>query len=169
MDYRVYDDKERGVSPTNLRYEHKGFDLKKTQEIEEKKWEEIRQREEEGNKLGWSSEKHFEERLKIVDKYEPLLKKPDFSKKVYRTMIGHYGGKYVEVPEEYFEEFKAQFPPNEFPKEVRTLDVRDKLTFEGEQHFRSQFPNSNKIKEVFFADRSKGGKRLEYLELPRPE
>jgi hypothetical protein len=164
MDTHIYSDPERSL--TNLRYESKAFDLAKIQAIEARKWEEIRAKESEGNKLHWSPEKHFEERIKIVNKYEPLLKKPGLRDIIWQTSIGHYGGLYVEVPEEHFDEFKAQFPPREFPREVRTVDVRDKYTFEGEQAFRSRFPNSNRIKEVFFADRSKGSKRLDYMELP---
>jgi len=134
---------------------------------ENRKWEEIRRAEEEGYKNHLSSDKIFQQRLAIVKKYEAALKKPDLRPIVYRTSIGHYGGMYVDVPEEKFDEFKSFFPANVFPREVRQInDVREDFTFEGEEHFRKKFPRSNYLKSVFFADRSKGLKYLDFLELP---
>lgn len=166
MNPRMYEDLASGFSPTKLDYQAKPFDLRKIQEIESKKWEEIRQIEERERHEGWNPDKAFAERIKIVEKYEPLLKKPDLKNLVFSTSIGHYGGRFIDIPEENFEAFKAFFPPNEFPREVRTVDVRTQWTIEGEQAFRRRFPNSNTIKQVFFADRSKGLKRLEYMDLP---
>jgi len=118
---------------------------------------------------GWSADKIYQERVNVAKKYESRLKKPDMRPYIYKTSIGHYGGMYVDVPEEHFAKFKRQFPPKEFPRKVRTVDVREKYTFEGEKNFRRRFPNSNVLKEVFFANGSKGEKRLDFLEMPRSE
>jgi hypothetical protein len=56
----------------------------------------------------------------------------------------------VEVPPEKFSEFKALFPAREFPRTVTTNP-------------------DNGNKKVFFADRSAGDQRLEYMRTPIPE
>lgn len=107
-------------------------------------------------------------RTALVNVYES--KKPDLRPHIYKTMIGHYGGLYVHVPEEHFTEFKSHFPSREFPRRVETTDVREKYTFEGERNFRKRFHSSNKIKEVYFGDRSKGLQRIDrHLRMPRSE
>jgi len=161
--------KRHDVRKTNLRYKSKAVPLKELQNREALKWKEMREMEQKAGRERWSSEKQYSERVKIAKKWQPILAKPDLKPIIYRTSIGHYGGQFVEVPEEHFQEFKSYFPPKEFPREVQTTDVREKSTFEGEQRFRNRFPNSNKIKQVYFRDRSKGLKRLDFMELPRNE
>lgn len=134
---------------------------------QDRKWREIKAMEQKGLHEGWSHEKLYAERLKIV--YKHRHKKPDVRPLIYKTMIGHYGGLYVDVPEEHFKKFKAHFPSREFPRRIRRTDVREKYTFEGEKRFRKRFPKSNILVEVFFGDRSKGLKRLDFMEMPRPE
>jgi hypothetical protein len=96
-------------------------------------------------------------------------KKRDLSPDIYRTHIGHYGGLHVEVPEEKFEGFKSHFPAKEFPRKVDTDDYRDaeKHTSGALERFHKTFPNfSGKTRTVFFADGSKGARRLDFYELP---
>jgi hypothetical protein len=88
----------------------------------------------------------------------------DVSKLIYRTTIGHYGGYFIDVPEENFEQFKALFPPQEFPRAVniKTVDVRSEdRAVEGEAAYRRQLPNSNRYKQIFFANGTKGEKRID--------
>jgi len=142
-------------------------DLASLKAARDKKWYEIQDMEKKAHFEHWTPEKEYEERIRIVRQYENELKQPDLKPIVYRTQIGHYGGLYVEVPEEHFEEFKSYWPSREFPREVRTIDVRDEnFTFEGEQHFRQRFPNSNRIKQVYFANGTKGEARLDYVDMP---
>jgi hypothetical protein len=103
--------------------------------------------------------------------YNPSTK----SFKVYRTTIGHYGGMYADVPAEHFEAFKSQFPKSEFPRaRVKLEDVSEKWDWNSAERFNKQFPDSKyKIYQVYFADASKGAKRLDDLidsnKVPRPE
>lgn len=95
--------------------------------------------------------------------------------KVYRTTIGHYGGMYADVPAEHFEAFKSQFPKGEFPRaRVKLEDVSEKWDWDSAERFNKQFPDSKyKLYQVYFADASKGAKRLDDLidsgKVPRPE
>jgi len=163
-------DREHDITATQRRYKSKALPLKDLIAMQDKKWREMGEKEQEGYRKLWSPEKIYAERVKIAKKYEKLIpKKPDVRPLIYKTSIGHYGGLYVDVPEECFGEFKSHFPPAEFPRKVRTTDVREKYTFEGEKRFRKRFPSSNRIKEVYFASRSKGHRRLDFLEMPRSE
>jgi len=83
--------------------------------------------------------------------------------RLWRTDIGHYGGLFVEIPEEHFAQFKKSFPPKMFPRRVKETDITDPNSFSrfARQIFVQKFPESRKVKEVFFADRSKGLKFLE--------
>jgi len=95
--------------------------------------------------------------------------KRDLSPMVYRTTIGHYGGLYVEVPEEKFDDFRAIFPVKEFPRKVEHNDLHDAAVYhpEAAQHFHKVFPEySGKTRTVYFANASKGEKRLDYYDLP---
>jgi len=97
--------------------------------------------------------------------------------KVYRTMIGHYGGMYVWIPLEHFEAFKSQFPKSEFPRATTTnksILLEWSPTSERVKEFMRDYPNSDgQIYEVYFANASKGAKRLDDLmdtdKVPRPE
>jgi len=162
-------ERESGITPTKRGYQSKELPLENLQAIRDKKWEEMAKVEERGMREGWSPDKIYEARASIAKRYEAQLKKPNMQPLIYRTSIGHYGGLYVDVPEEHFDTFKEQFPPREFPRKVRTVDVRDKYSFEGEKRFRQRFPNSNRLKEVYFANGSKGLKRLDFYEMPKPE
>lgn len=93
----------------------------------------------------------------------------DLSPLIYRTTIGHYGGLYVEVPAERFDDFKSIFPPAEFPRRVESNNLRDLNKWGGNAigNYHAVFPQYTGItKTVFFADRSKGLKRLDFYELP---
>lgn len=88
----------------------------------------------------------------------------DFKTKIWRSSIGHYGGMFVEVPREHWAEFKHAIPKRMFPRRVKTVSVADKFTDFGEQRFHKRFPRSGGIiKEVFFADRSKGLRHFDKL------
>ncbi len=91
-------------------------------------------------------------------------KQPNMQPLVYKTSIGHYGGLHVYVPEEKMAEFKSHFPGKEFPRSV--AEVHD-MPSRGD--FKQRFPNSQKAYKVFFADRSKGEQRLDYMTMPVPE
>jgi hypothetical protein len=106
--------------------------------------------------------------------YKPSAK----SFKVYRTMIGHYGGMYVWIPLEHFEAFKSQFPKGEFPKariEKKSIVAESgNPTSERVKDFMQEYPNSDgQMMTVYFANASKGSKRLDDLidsgKVPRPE
>lgn len=161
--------REHNITATNLRYKSQAVPLKVLKAQRDAKWNEIHEMEKRGYREGWSAEKQHSERMKIVCKHEPYLKQPNLKPIIYKTSIGHYGGLYVDVPEEHFTEFKSYFPSREFPRSVETVDVRDKYTFEGEKNFRKRFPNSNRLKVVYFSSNSKGHQRLDYLDLPRPD
>lgn len=167
MSWRTRKRGTRRQRGTRFRTKSRVLSLKDLIAKQDRKWQEIKEMEKEAMLKNWPTEKLDQKRLEIVRKHK--TKKPDVRPLIYRTMIGHYGGLYVDIPEEHFEEFKSHFPTREFPRKVRTTDVREKYTFEGEKNFRKRFPNSNLIKEVFFADRSKGHRRLDFLEMPRPE
>lgn len=160
---------EHSITKTRRKFKSQARPLKELQAEQDKKWEEIQRAEKEARERGVTDpEELFSVRLKIVEKYEKRLEKPDLKPIIYRLTIGHYGGYFIEVPEEHFEEFKSHFLPREFPMKVETIDVR-KESLGAEERFRQRFPNSNKVKQVYFADRSVGTKRLEFLDLPRPE
>ena len=97
--------------------------------------------------------------------------------KVYRTMIGHYGGMYVWVPLEHFEAFKSQFPRGEFPRartQKHSILKEWEPTSERVKDFMRDYPNSyGHMYQVYFANASKGSKRLDDLmdsdKVPRPE
>jgi hypothetical protein len=94
-------------------------------------------------------------------------RKPSPEEMVFRMAIGHYGGMYVEIPEERFKQFRALFPKRSFPRRVRTRDVKEMLTPEGEARLYQRFPKSTGIiKEVYFANLSKGLEILDRLNLP---
>lgn len=96
--------------------------------------------------------------------------RPDVRPLIYTTSIGHYGGLYVYLPEENLATFKTYFPPNTFPRKIQIKDVTKEWTFEGEQHYRAKFPNSNKVAIVHFAHASKGEQFLdENLKMPVPD
>ena len=78
----------------------------------------------------------------------------------------------MEIPEEKFEGFKAHFPANEFPRKVETTDFNDPNQYHVEaiKKYHQKFPAySGKVKQVYFADRSKGLKRLHYYEVPHKD
>lgn len=81
---------------------------------------------------------------------------------IWKTDIGHYGGLFVDVAAENFEAFKKAFPSREFPRNVKKHNVAEDLTVHGEAQFHARFPKSHGIYyTVFFADRSKGLRRLD--------
>lgn len=94
-------------------------------------------------------------------------------KKIYGpTTIGHYGGLYVEVPQEHFEEFKAAFPSRQFPKRVRKKNIAKTRGVEAEAKFHKKYPKSHgRYFDIYFGDKSKGLKTLETMidRCPRPE
>lgn len=164
---RIEEDFSKARSPKVKEVPNIAVPLSKLQAHRDKKWKEIHTMEEKAMREGWSNEKAHRERIKIVKKYE--YKQPDMTPLIYRTSIGHYGGLYVDVPAEKFELFKANIPPKMFPKQVKTTDVREALTVDGEARFRKRFPNSNIIKEVYFSSNSKGMRYLDFLDMPRSE
>jgi hypothetical protein len=119
------------------------------------------------------------ERAAGKDEYEARVryarahgKKRDLKPYIYRTTIGHYGGLYVVVPEEKFEGFKAHFPAKEFPRKVETKDFNDPQEYHvgAIKRYQQKFPQfSGRVKEVFFADRSKGLRRLNFYDLPHSD
>lgn len=77
--------------------------------------------------------------------------------KVWRFDIGHYGGMFVDVPQEHFSQFKNMFPKAEFPRRVKEVNTSEALTVEGEEQFHKAFPKSyGKYVQVYFANASKG-------------
>lgn len=84
-------------------------------------------------------------------------------KQIHRESIGHYGGTFVEVPEEFFQAFKSRFPGREFPKKPKKKNVGDlNFGFDYEKDFHKKYPQSHgDYYDIYFADRSKGHKRLE--------
>jgi hypothetical protein len=115
---------------------------------------------------GLSGEKEFQARKEYAMTYG---KKRDLGPYIYRTSIGHYGGMFIEVPEEKFEDFKSHWPRKEFPRNVESKDMNDPNRYDSEAivHYHQVFPGlSGKIREVFFADRSKGMQRLDFYDLP---
>ena len=89
----------------------------------------------------------------------------DFCDKIWRMSIGHYGGKYVEIPKEHFNSFKQKFPSRQFPRRVKAKVVQDMgFGIEFEEKFHKKYPRSGgKYYDMHFADRSKGLKTLEKL------
>jgi hypothetical protein len=85
----------------------------------------------------------------------------DLTPFVYQTLIGHYGGLHVDVPEEKFELFKALWPVAEFPKNTKTKDLAQTNGPEEVKRLRMLFPGS------YFANGTKGEKRLDFMKLPR--
>jgi hypothetical protein len=86
----------------------------------------------------------------------------DLSPYVYQTTIGHYGGLFIEVPVEVFEEFKEMWPASEFPRRVEDKDIVQTNGNFGLEQFHQVFPNfSGQVKQVFFASGSTGEKRIE--------
>jgi hypothetical protein len=86
----------------------------------------------------------------------------DLTPYVYQTTIGHYGGLFIEVPVEVFEEFKEMWPASEFPRRVEDKDIVQTNGNFGLEQFHQVFPNfSGKMKQVFFASGSTGEKRIE--------
>jgi hypothetical protein len=99
---------------------------------------------------------------------EGMPNRIDLSPFVYRTTIGHYGGLFIEVPVEVFAEFKEMWPASEFPRRVESKDVVEMNGPSGLSYFHKTFPHySGKIKQVFFANGSKGEKRIDIsMKLP---
>ena len=80
--------------------------------------------------------------------------------------IGHYGGKYVEVPREHLASFKNQFPARQWPRRYVNRKVVQDMGFgvEFEERFHREYPKSGGVYyDLFFDDRSKGLKTLENL------
>ena len=94
-------------------------------------------------------------------------RQPDLSHLVYRKTIGHYGGYYMDVPSEHYQEFKSHFPKREWPKgaNIQKKDIREDFNIYGETNYRKRFPKSNYLYQIYFANNTKADQRLDFFKI----